>query len=66
MVSSLTSPTLTEVGESKVVGGVRGGIPSAGRLPRRSWGEAEWGALALVAWAWGWDKGPGPESVSPP
>ena len=28
------------------------GIPEAGRLPRRSWGESGW--LALGAWAWGW------------
>ena len=31
------------------------GIPEAGRLPRRSWGEPGW--LALGAWAWGWVKG---------
>lgn len=31
------------------------GIPEAGRLPRRSWGEPGW--VALGAWAWGWVKG---------
>lgn len=48
MVSCL-SPTLIEVGESRMVGSLMGDSLSW-QAPRRSWGEVAWEVLALEAW----------------